>query len=74
MTGHNDAREMIQTIGLPAGENCRIRPPHFGDYKKAADLAEPLGYPSTVQPTRMRIERMCSDIIHFSCDCRNFAG
>jgi hypothetical protein len=52
---------MIETMGLPAGENCRICPPHFGDYKKMADLAEQLGYPTVVQGMPMSIERMCSD-------------
>jgi hypothetical protein len=56
---------MIRKLELPAGENCRIRPPHFGDCQKAADPAEPLRYRSAVQQPRMRIERMGSDIIHF---------
>ncbi len=65
---------MIRTIGLPAGESCEIRPPHVGDYKKSADLAEPLGYPSAVKQIQVSIERTCSYILHCSHERRDIVG
>ena len=74
MTGQKDAREMIRTIGLTAGKSCGIRPPQFGDYKKIADLAEPLGYPSAVKQVQVGIERTWSEILHCSHERRDIVG
>ncbi len=57
---------MIRTIGLPAGKNCGIRPPHFVDYKKIADLVEQFGYPNAIKQMRVRIERTWSEILDCS--------
>lgn len=58
MTGHSDTGKAMRARRLATGQKCRIRPPHFDDYEKMADLADQLGYPSAVQQIRLRIERM----------------
>lgn len=40
--------------------SCSVRSPRPGDYDKMADLAEQLGYPSTVQQIRIRLDAMAS--------------
>jgi PhnO protein len=39
---------------------CSVRSPEPGDYDKMADLAEQLGYLSTAQQVRMRLEAMAN--------------
>jgi GNAT superfamily N-acetyltransferase len=39
---------------------CSVRSPEPGDYDKMADLAEQLGYLSTVQQVRIRLEAMAN--------------
>ena len=39
---------------------CRVRPPEPCDYDKMADLAEQLGYPSTAEHVRVRLDAMAN--------------
>jgi GNAT superfamily N-acetyltransferase len=49
-------------VGGPSGrETCTIRSPRIDDYKKMADLAGQLGYPSAEEEIRLRIKRMKDD-------------
>src|SRR5260370_16356433 len=43
-----------------AVSTCSVRSPEPGDYDKMADLAEQLGYPSTVQQVRIRLDAMAN--------------
>ena len=49
--------QLNRTLAL---STCSVRSPEPGDYDKMADLAEQLGYPSTVQQVRIRLDAMAN--------------
>jgi GNAT superfamily N-acetyltransferase len=61
MGGNDGAPELVRMGGLSDEEVCTIRSPRSDDYDEMADLSGQLGYPSTEEQIRLRIERMKDD-------------